>query len=413
VLAKNKYLPFLMWFFPLAFFTYQFIWRLWPGLMMQTIMEQFSIDASHFGMLAALYYYGYAGMQIPVAILLDRCSARYVIFAFALICGLSSLVFTYTDNWYLACVSRFLIGASSAIGFLGISKVVSQWFPKDQYARMIGFSFTIGLMGAIYGGKPINLLIENYNWQKVAVVLAFVSIAIGIGTYFCLRNNKQEDQEESSFHLSNFKTLLSSPTIWLIGLANLLMVGSLEGFGDVWGVSYLVMAYNLDKNSAAELISFIFIGMLFGGPLLALLSKKFGNYSIIAFCGFAMSAIFILLLSNLKYNWYIFAGLFFLVGVMCCYQVIIFSLGADLVKVELLGVTIAFLNCANMFGGSFFHSVLGYIMDAFWTGKLNDNGTRIYELESYCSAIAAIPICAIIGAIIISFIGCKANKIRS
>ncbi len=70
MLKKHKCLSFLMWLFPLSFFTYQFILRLWPGLMMQTIMEQFSIDASHFGLLAALYYYGYAGMQITVANLL-------------------------------------------------------------------------------------------------------------------------------------------------------------------------------------------------------------------------------------------------------------------------------------------------------------------------------------------------------
>ena len=63
--SKQNLLPFFMWIIPLLFFTYQFILRLWPGLMMHQIMEQFSIDASHFGVLAALYYYGYSGMQIP------------------------------------------------------------------------------------------------------------------------------------------------------------------------------------------------------------------------------------------------------------------------------------------------------------------------------------------------------------
>ena len=411
MLKKHKYLPFLMWLFPLSFFTYQFILRLWPGLMMQTIMEQFSIDASHFGLLAALYYYGYAGMQIPVAILLDRFSARYVVCAFAVVCGLATMVFTYSDNWYLACLSRFLVGAGSAVGFLGISKVVSDWFPKDQYAKMIGYSFTVGLMGAVYGGKPVSLLIENYSWQKVALTLSLVSIAIGLSTYFCLRAAKREgEKQENQFKLANFKTLLSSPTIWLIAIANLLMVGSLEGFGDVWGVSYLMTAYSLEKSKAAEIVSFIFIGMLFGGPLLALLSKKLGNYRVIALCGFGMGMIFFLLLSKPEYNWYYFAGLFFLVGIMCCYQVIIFASGAELVKPELLGVTIAFLNCANMLGGSFFHTSLGYAMDLFWTGGVSDDGLKFYSIESYKAAIMMIPLCAVMGASIIAFVGFSLKK---
>jgi len=411
---KHKYLPFLMWIFPLLFFTYQFILRLWPGLMMQQIMEQFSIDASHFGLLAALYYYGYSGMQIPVAIMLDKFSTRYVICAFAVICGIATFTFSYTDNWYLACLSRFLVGAGSAVGFLGISKVVSDWFPKDQYAKMIGFSFTFGLMGAIYGGKPVSLLIENYSWQKVALTLSLISIAIGLSTYFCLRSaNQESEKQENQFKFANFKKLLSSPVIWLIAIANLLMVGSLEGFGDVWGVPYLMTAYGLEKSNAAELISFIFVGMLFGGPLLAILSKYLGNYKVITLCGLGMGFIFMLLLSKIEYNWYYFAVLFFLIGIMCCYQVIVFATGADLVNSQLLGVTIAFLNCINMLGGSFFHTIMGYVMDLFWTGNLNNDGMRNYTIESYESALMAIPLCSIIGASIIGIVGFKIKKAKS
>ena len=87
--------------------------------------------------------------------------------------------------------------------------------------------------------------------------------------------------------MQNFKSLLSSPIIWLLSFGNLLMVGSLEGFADVWGVPYLTKAYGLEKGEAAGLVSFIFVGMLFGGPLLAYFAKKAGHYAIIAACGLA------------------------------------------------------------------------------------------------------------------------------
>lgn len=234
-ICKSKYLPLFMWLFPLLFFTYQFILRLWPGLMMHQVMEQFSIDASHFGLFAAFYYYGYAGMQIPVAMLLDRFSARYVVFGFAVICGLATIMITYTNNFYLAVFSRFLIGAGSAVGFLGVSKVVSEWFSQEQYARMIGFSFTVGLMGAIYGGKPISLLIEKYTWQNIALMLAVISVLIGCGAYVILRssNNANNSKQAQSFETKNFNALIYSKTIWILAFANLLMVGSLEGFADV------------------------------------------------------------------------------------------------------------------------------------------------------------------------------------
>jgi len=410
--SRHKYLPFLMWFFPLSFFAYQFILRLWPGLMMHQIMEQFSIDASHFGLLAAFYYYGYASMQIPVAVLLDRFSARYIVFAFAVLCGLATLMFTYTDNFYLAVLSRFLIGAGSAVGFLGVSKVVSEWFSKDHYARMVGFSFTVGLLGAIYGGKPVSLLIEQYSWQNVALTLAVISIAIGFTTYLALRSPQKNTivVQQEQFKMANFKALFSSPIIWCLALANLLMVGSLEGFADVWGVPYLMSAYALSKGDAAGIISFIFFGMLFGGPLLALCSKKWGNYPVIAACGFGMALIFGLLLSNKAYSLFMLYGLFFSIGIMCCYQVIVFAAGSNLVAPQNLGITIAFLNCINMLGGSFFHTSIGKIMDMFWIGGLNSDGLKIYDLEVYKYALSIIPLCAIIGAVIVCLVGIKVRQ---
>lgn len=414
---KHRFLPYLMWGLPLSFFTYQFILRLWPSLMMQQIMQQFAIDATSFGVLASVYYYGYASMQIPVAYVLDRIDPRVVIFLCAVLCGMATFLFTFTENWYLALCARFFVGAGSAIGFLGTSKIVSGWFPKDHYARMIGFTFMIGLMGAIYGGKPIGLLNESFGWQHVAVTLASVAMGIGILTYLFLRmpktalNQSLETHPQNPLKLSDFKTVFSFPTLWFLAIANLLMVGSLEGFADVWGVNYLMEAYHLNKGDAAELTSFIFVGMMFGGPLLAGLSRKLGCYVMICVCGLGMAGGFSsLFFLNGVLGWGLLATLFFIIGLMCCYQVLIFAAGFDLVRVELLGVSIAFLNCANMIGGSFFHTVIGFMMDTFWTGTIGSDGIRSYTLESYKHALMIIPVCSIIGAIIVGCIGWQLRK---
>jgi predicted MFS family arabinose efflux permease len=403
-------LPFLMWAFPLLFFAYQFILRLWPSLMMEQIMTQFAIDATAFGLLVSVYYYGYAGMQIPIAVAIERYGARMIVFLCALICGLAAFLFFFTTNWYLALFSRFLIGVGSAVGFLGASKVISQWFPKEQYARMVGFTFTFGLLGAIYGGKPVSLLIASFGWQSVAITLAMVAIMIGILTYLFLREpEKTTETHIQTVTFKDFKQLLHSPAIWLLALANLLMVGALEGFADVWGPNYLMAAYHLDKPKAAGLMSLIFVGMLFGGPLLAFLARRFGSYLILSICGFGM-AFALLYMLFVQNSLYMLALLCFFIGLLCCYQVLMFAVGCDFVSIGLWGVTVAFLNCANMSGGAFFHLVIGFIMDSFWSGGMSASGIREYTVESYKYALLVIPTCAMLGAVIVGTIGWRARK---
>ncbi|MCE2716138.1 MAG: MFS transporter [Pseudomonadota bacterium] len=398
---SKRILPYLMWLLPLSFFTYQFILRLWPSLMMQQIMQQFQIDATGFGLLASVYYYGYAGMQIPIAILLDRFGARCVVCICAVLCGLATLLFTYTDNWILALISRFIVGVGSAAGFLATSKVISEWFDGKYYAQMVGFSFTVGLLGAIYGGKPVSLLVENFGWQHVAFVLAFVSIGIGFLTLLFLKTKKTKTKNEPSLRMKDFKKLLRSSTIWFLAIANLLMVGPLEGFADVWGVNYLMQVTALSKSDAAGFVSYIFVGMLFGGPLLAAFAKRTSNYTIISVCSAGMVAAFLwLLFVNSQLNTYTLSAVFFVVGILCCYQVLVFASGSELVSASMLGLTVAFLNCVNMLGGSFFHSTIGWTMDQFWTGEMLD-GIRVYTVSSYQKALLIIPVAALIGGIMV------------
>jgi sugar phosphate permease len=401
-----------MWILPMLFFTFQFILRLWPGLMMHQIMDQLSIDAGDFGLLAASYYYGYAGMSIPMAILLDRFGARYVVFLSAILCGIATLMFTYTDSFCIALLSRGLIGAGSAVGFLGVSKVVSEWFPKDQYARMIGLSFTFGLLGAIYGGKPVSLLIESNDWQDIAQLFAIVSIVIGCASYAFLRAPKAVDSidAQAPSQKASFRAVLSSPIVWWLAVSNLLMVGSLEGFADVWGITYLTKAYDLNKSDAAGLVSLVFFGMLFGGPVLAWFSKKIGEYSVIVGSGIIMASTFVILFSCPTYSGMLLSTMFFVLGIMCCYQVIVFSAGANLVAPHNLGITVAFLNCINMLGGSFFHTAIGKTMDLFWTGSLVE-GVKAYDLEAYKYAISVVPACALIGTAIVAGIAVSRKRI--
>jgi len=349
--TKNRYLPYLMWLLPLIFFAYQFILRLWPGLMLNSIIEQFSIDAAGFGLLAAFYYFGYAGMQIPCAIILERYGVRRILCFFAILCGLANLMFSLTNNFLIALLCRFLIGACSGIGFLSISKIVSEWFPKEQYTRMIGLSFTFGLLGAIYGGKPTNLMIELYGERMVSIALALISILIGICSFIFVRSKNHKKithSTEQKFEIANFIRLLSSPAIWCLAIINLLMVGVLEGFTDVWGIQFMMIKHKILKGEAAGLVSLVFFGMIFGGPILSALSKRFGNYFVIAGCGFTMAIAFLLILFFPNYNYIFLSILFFVLGIMCCYQVIVFAAGANLVEQKNLSITIAFLNSINM-----------------------------------------------------------------
>lgn len=417
-----RFLPFLMWGFTTLFFAYQFIMRLAPGLVMPELMQKFSVDASDYGLFAAIYYFAYSGMQIPIALLLDRFGPRMVLSTCAFACAVGTLLLVYTQHWELALLSRFLIGAGSAGGFLGASKVISSWFPEKYYTKMVGFTFTFGLLGAVYGGKPVGSLITTFGWAEVLTLVGLLGLGMSIIMVFLLKkapvlscekltkqenlNNPQNKDSNSIF--CNLKAVICNRHLLFIAFANFLMVGALEGFADVWGVPYFVTTREMLKQDAAQVISILFVGMLFGGPILAYCADKLrSNYWVTSVSGLCMGLIFIVLLS---FNHYLEVSmlyvLLFITGILCCYQVLVFSIGVSLVPKHLASLTVAFLNCINMLGGSFFHSVIGHCMDFFWNGNMV-NGIRVYDSFAYSYALSSIAIAAILGSMLIIIVSPK------
>lgn len=352
----------------------------------------------------------------------------------ALVCSLGTLLLVYTNQWELALLSRFLIGAGSAAGFLGTSKVVASWFTEKLYTKMIGLTFTFGLLGAVYGGKPVGSLIEKFGWVDVLAWVGFLGLGIAIAILLVVRSSKRNNisnscdvdpkgkNNASKTNLKNeqtlkavftsLKSIVFNKNLILVALANFLMVGALEGFADVWGISYLTTTRGMVKEEAAQLISMIFIGMLFGGPVLAYLADKVrSNHLITMASGLFMGLIFVVILA---FNTYLELSalyiLLFLIGIFCCYQVLIFSIGVNMVAKEVASLTVAFLNCINMLGGSFFHSLIGRSMDLFWGGGL-ENGVRIYEGYAYTYALSSIAIAAVLGSFLIYVVHLKKKKI--
>ena len=325
---------------------------------MDAVMNDFGIDVTDFGIFAAFYYYGYAGLQIPAALLLDKFPSRIVIAGFITVCAIGLFMFSMFNDFRLAVLSRFLVGAGSAIGFLGTAKVISELFKPELFGRMIGLSFTIGLLGAIFGGKPLGTLTTHFTRQELGNYFGFVCVIIAGSVILFLNSGKKKENDKSFFSIK----LLFNKELFLLALAGMLMVGTLEGFADVWGVPYVSLAFQKTKSEAAGLVSLIFFGMLGGGPFLAYLSQKFGTLKIVSLCGLSMALSFSIMLSGIWSGNLTIGSLLFVLGILCCYQVLIFEAGTNILGTQHTSIVVAFLNCVNMLGGSFFHTILGMLI---------------------------------------------------
>lgn len=352
----------MIWIIASVFYAYQYILRVMPNIMLNDIMQQFHIDAATFGQFAGVYYLGYSLMHMPIGILLDRHGPRNVMSLCILLTVLGLTPLLFSQNPFLLILGRGLIGIGSSAAILGIFKIIRMTFSEAKFPRMLSLSVTIGLIGAIYGGEPVNYLRNTFGYNAVIYSFALAGILLSFATYLFIPHEKT--RSETTIR-GNLKEVFQNKKVLWVCLSAGLMIGPLEGFADVWGTSFLQEVYGLTGASAAGLPSMIFIGMCFGSPLLNWVAERTKNYLLtIIGSGMVMMTGFLILLTY-QVSLSLLSVNFILIGICSAYQILAIYKASTYARPQVAGLTTAAANMIIMTFGYAFHSVMGKVINTF------------------------------------------------
>lgn len=182
-MLKNRTTAWIIWSIALIFYAYQYILRVMPNIMLDSITKQFNIDATVFGQYSGIYYIGYCLMHLPIGILLDKYGPRKIMTLCTLltVMGLLPLIFSNTTTHLI--IGRFLIGMGSSAAILGVFKIIRLAFEERQFTKMLSLSVMIGLIGAIYGGGPVNYLCLTIGDDMVVKIFAVMGMVLATLCY--------------------------------------------------------------------------------------------------------------------------------------------------------------------------------------------------------------------------------------
>lgn len=390
-MAFSRSMAWCIWLIASIFYAYQYILRVMPNIMLTDIMHQFNIDAAVFGQFSGAYYIGYCVMHLPIGIMLDRYGPRKIMSICILFTVVGLLPIIYADNWLYPIIGRVLIGMGSSAAILGTFKIVRMAFREKYFTRMLSFSVTIGLIGAIYGGVPVSYLCDSYGHKAVIEIFALFGVVFAFLTY-CLVPEIESSHQTTV--LTDIKTVFTNTKVILICCLAGLMVGPMEGFADAWGSEFLKKVYGFDSQTANSLTSLIYIGMCFA-PILSRVAEKTGYYvGTITGAGVVMLLAFILLIAGILDLKTITIS-FFMVGICCAYQILAIYKASTYLPENVAGLTTAVANMIIMSFGYIFHSVIGAIIKSYSTSG---------AVDSFSYGISVIPITLLIGTIGFSLI---------
>ena len=389
-------LPLLGWLVGSLFFFYAWILRVSPSVMVEELMRDFAVGGAVVGNLSALYFYGYAGMQIPVGLLLDRFGPRRLMTVAAGVVAVACLMFAWSDGLVGASVARFLIGAGCAFSLVGAMAVAGQWFPRERFALLAGLAMMFGMAGGVFGQAPLRVAVDATDWRTTMATVGVIGFGLMLAAWVFVRDRRRGSGGVGAV-FKGLRRVAANRETWLNAVAGLGSTGPLLAFAGLWGVPYLQAVHEIDRVTAGTVTSVTFIGWGVGAPLIGWLSDRIGKRRSPLIAGMVLSAlslVAILYLPGIPL-WGV-GALCFGIGFGGSAQIVCFALVREHNPPQYSGTAIGMVNALVTGAGALFQPTIGWLLDLGWDGSLVD-GARVYAVGAYNLAFGVLVVGCIVG----------------
>ncbi len=220
---------------------------------------------------AGIFFIGYCLFEIPSNLLLEKIGARKTLLRIMLCWGVTAAAGAFVREPVEFYIVRFLLGVFEAGFFPGVILYLTWWYPAARRARVIALFASAALMAGVAAGPLCGATLQYMHqygglqgWQWLLVMQGLPAALLGVVAYFYFDDKPEDARWLSSFEqqmieqdlerdeqalnaaegagdatqgahdtdaeppsaLATIWSLLRQPSIALLALANLLLMGA-------------------------------------------------------------------------------------------------------------------------------------------------------------------------------------------
>jgi MFS family permease len=380
----------LIWTVALAVYVLAVFNRSSLGVAGLLAADRFHIAATQLAFFTVLQLIVYAGLQVPVGVLLDRFGSRFMLLGGLILLTVGQLAFAFSTNFAAAVTARAVLGAGDAMIFVSVLRLVSAWFLVRQGAMVTQLTGQIGQMGAIIAAAPLSLALHALGWTRAFGIASGIGVVLMVAVALVVKNSPYPRKEPVQIRMRALAAVLRS--VWgnpgtRLGLwSHFTPQFSATVFALIWGFPFLVSGEGLSAGTASTLLMVMTGWVIVSGVVLGKLVSKVPFYRswIVIAVVLAIAAAWAVVLL-----WPGRAPLWLLVVLVCVTgtggpaSMVSFDLARSFTPDERLGRATGIVNVGGFVASLLTIALVGIVLDFREPG-----GMATYGLDDYKAALS-------------------------
>ncbi len=351
---------------------------------------RFDTTASVLASFAVLQLLVYAGLQVPVGLMLDRVGSRVLIASGAALMAAGQVLLAVSPGVPLAVVGRVLVGAGDAMTFISVLRLVAAWMPPGRVAVMTQATGLVGQLGQLLSAIPLVALLHGPGWTPAFLAAASLSVLVGLLVLLVVQDSPTGSQRRHDA-LTLARAGADVLSVWRhpgtrLGLwTHFTTQFSGTMFALLWGFPFLVSGESLTAHTASALFTVFVLVSMAAAPFLGVLVDRHPlrrSWLVLGIVGLNISVWTVLLL------WPGPAPLSLLVALVVSLalggpgSMIGFDFARTFNPPNRLGTATGVVNVGGFFASLVTMLLIGVVLDA------RGNGSSDYSLDDFRAALS-------------------------
>ncbi len=233
--------------------------------------ERFGISATQLASFTMLQLLVYAGMQVPVGLLVDRFGSRSVLLVGLSLMTVAQGVFAFAESYPVALVARAFVGVGDAMTFICVLRLVSTWFPQRRIPVVTQLTGVLGQTGAIAAAVPMTWALSSFGWTAAYLTAASLGVLLAAALLVLLHDAPQgRNLRGPRLSLTAIRESLvaswAQPGTRLGFWMHFTSQFSATTLGLLWGYPYFVRGEGRSPETAGLLLTLIVVAVIVSGP---------------------------------------------------------------------------------------------------------------------------------------------------
>nr|WP_252310585.1 MFS transporter [Streptomyces spororaveus] len=180
-----------VWGIGVAVYFVAVIFRTSLGVAGLDAADRFHVNASALATFSLLQLLVYAGMQIPVGLMVDRLGTKKVLTLGAVLFTAGQLGFALSPSYGTALAARALLGCGDAMTFISVLRLGTRWFPARRGPLMAQLAGLVGMAGNLVSTLVLAPVLHGVGWTAAFAGSAVAGLVVLVPLVLFLRDHPE------------------------------------------------------------------------------------------------------------------------------------------------------------------------------------------------------------------------------